>query len=243
MGIRKGYQLPLVPINSDCVCFQGFIERDCWHSLPWGCFVTCSVLLDPFCCLKALIVWKVIFNNNHPIWQMVLGSQLAVLLQLSSTPELPKHPFLVKSLDHTSQAQELTKLPQVLSPAFGAFWGAEERRYLTCSTHWLGRGRLENRAAYTWSLKRSHLVLANRVLRQEQLELEIFSEGLRRLTQHFGHMLFIHCPHVLLKQAYMGKQEESEDRWRVGPFVVSDFLQVCGEMEVEDRHSLDPQAP
>ena len=41
------------PINSDCVCFQGFIEQDCWHSLPWGCFVTCNVLLDPFCCLKA----------------------------------------------------------------------------------------------------------------------------------------------------------------------------------------------
>ena len=55
-----------------------------------------------------------------------------------------------------------------------------------------------------------------------------------------------HAPHplshVLLKQAYMGKQEESEDRWRVDPFVVSDFLQVCGEMklktEVQDRMSL-----
>lgn len=41
------------PINSDCVCFQGFSEQDCWHSLPWGCFVTCNVLPDPFCCLKA----------------------------------------------------------------------------------------------------------------------------------------------------------------------------------------------
>ena len=39
--------------------------------------------------------------------------------------------------------------------------------------------------------------------------------------------------HVLLKQAYMGKQEESEDRWRVDPFVVSDFLQVCGEMKLK----------
>lgn len=37
----------------------------------------------------------------------------------------------------------------------------------------------------------------------------------------------------MLKQAYVGKQEKSEDGWRVDPFVVSDFLQVCGEMKLK----------
>ena len=63
----------------------------------------------------------------------------------------------------------------MLSPASGVFGGAEKRRCSTCSTHLLDGGRLENRVAYTWSLKRSHLVLANRVLGQEQLELKKIS--------------------------------------------------------------------
>lgn len=56
------------------LCFQGLIEQGCWRLLPWGCFITWNVLLDPIC-WEPLRGWKVIFSHNHSTWQMTLGGQ------------------------------------------------------------------------------------------------------------------------------------------------------------------------